>query len=248
MNTYFQFKQFTVHQERCAMKVSTDACLFGAWVVDRGIGQGALGIRGIKGLDIGGGTGLLSLMLAQASSLYIDAIELEEDCFAQMQSNILESPWAERICCLKGDVRDFAFTNTYNIIFSNPPFYEKQLSSPDASINAAMHSSMLTLKELLQKVSLLLTVDGFFAILMPYYRHEELIHAALLEGLHAQEVCFARHSPRHPWYRTMVIFRKSASEIRQASIDIRDTSGAYSQPFSKLMQPYYLNPPPRPSP
>jgi tRNA1Val (adenine37-N6)-methyltransferase len=236
MNTYFQFKQFTVHQEHCAMKVSTDACLFGAWLAQRGIGH--------RALDIGGGTGLLSLMLAQASTLYIDAIELEQDCFAQMKKNIYASPWAEKISCLEGDVRHFPFTSRYDLIFSNPPFYEKQLPSPNPSINTAMHSSMLKLKELLQKVSLLLTEDGSFAILMPYYRHEELINEALTAGLHAHEICFARHSPKHPWYRTMVIFGKSATDVKQSSIDIRDTAGGYSQAFSILMKDYYLNPHP----
>jgi len=236
MNTYFQFKQFTVHQECCAMKVSTDACLFGAWLAQRGSGH--------RALDIGGGTGLLSLMLAQASTLYIDAIELEQDCFKQMKINIHASPWAERICCLQGDVRHFTFTSSYDFIFSNPPFYEKQLPSPNPSINAAMHSSMLNLKELLQKVSLLLTEDGSFAILMPYFRHEELIKTALLTGLHAEEICFARHSPEHPWYRTMVIFGKSAADVTETSIDISDTAGGYSQAFSILMKDYYLNPTP----
>ena len=240
MNTYFQFKQFTVHQEHCAMKVSTDACLFGAWLAQRGSGHWAL--------DIGGGTGLLSLMLAQASTFYIDAIELEPECFEQMKNNIHASPWGERINCLEGDVRHFAFTTRYDFIFSNPPFYEKQLPSPNPSINAAMHSSMLNLKELLQKVSLLLTDDGLFAILMPYYRHQELINEALLAGLHVREICFARHSPKHPWYRTMVLFGKSAADVTETSIDIRDITGGYSQAFSTLMNEYYLNPHPKPSP
>ena len=222
------------------MKVSTDACLFGAWLAERGIGHWAL--------DIGGGTGLLSLMLAQASTLHIDVIELEQDCFEQMKNNVHASPWADRISCLEGDVRHFVFTNRYNFIFSNPPFYEKQLPSPNPSINAAMHSSMLNLKELLQKVSLLLKDDGLFAILMPYYRHQELINEALLAGLHAHEICFARHSPKHPWFRTMVLFKKSAADVTETSIDIRDTTGEYSQAFSTLMKEYYLNTHPKPSP
>ena len=152
MNTYFQFKQFTVHQECCAMKVSTDACLFGAWLAQRGIGH--------RALDIGGGTGLLSLMLAQASTLYIDAIELEQDCFAQMKNNIQASPWAERICCLQGDVRHFAFTNSYDFIFSNPPFYEKQLPSPNPSINAAMRMSECASNRKCQKLHFSLVSTG----------------------------------------------------------------------------------------
>jgi tRNA1Val (adenine37-N6)-methyltransferase len=161
-----------------------------------------------------------------------------------MKNNIQASPWAERISCLEGDVRHFAFTSRYDLIFSNPPFFEKQLPSPNPSINAAMHSSMLNLKELLQKVSLLLTEDGSFAILMPYYRHEELLKMAMAEGLFAQDICFARHSPKHPWYRTMVIFRKTAADVTETSIDIRDTAGGYSEAFSMLMKEYYLNPPP----
>lgn len=227
------------------MKVSTDACLFGAWMARGGIG-GTVGIEDIKALDIGGGTGLLSLMIAQASPILIDAIELEKDCFEQMQKNIHASPWAERINCIAGDVRHFAFTSRYAFIFSNPPFYEKQLQSPHTATNAARHSSSLTLTELLQTVVQLLTEDGHFAILMPYYRHEELIHAAFVAGLHAHEVCFARHSPNHPWYRTMVIFRKSAAELTQTSIDIRNITGEYSQPFKALMEAYYLDPPTNP--
>lgn len=244
MNTYFRFKQFIVHQENCAMKVSTDACLFGAWLAREGSGQWAMGIRGTKALDIGGGTGLLSLMLAQETGLFIDAIELEADCFKQMQSNIQASPWTERICCLEGDVRHFAFTTKYDFIFSNPPFYEKQLPSASPSTNAAMHSSMLNLRELLQTVSLLLTEDGSFAVLMPYYRHEELLKTAMAEGLFAQDICFARHSPKHPWYRTMVVFSKTETQVKESFIDIRDSAGGYSEAFSMLMKEYYLNTPP----
>lgn len=233
MNTYFKFKQFTIHQEHCAMKVSTDSCLFGAWVAAQISGDKTV-------LDIGAGTGLLSLMLAQGSVFTIDAIEIDQLCFAQCQRNILESPWASRINCIRDDVRLTTFHQPYDLIISNPPFYEHQLKSPDQHVNAAKHSSNLSLPELLSSVSRIMKDDGNFAILMPHYRHDELLEEALTQGLHAQQVCLVRHSPSHLWYRTMAFFGKHQKAVTHSNINVRDNQGTYSQEFNKLLHTYYL--------
>src|SRR6185369_1848613 len=119
-NSYFQFKQFTIHQDRCAMKVTTDACLFGAWVAEKVKSQKSK-IKNL--LDIGTGTGLLSLMYSQKNSnCTIDAIEINEEAYEQAKENVAASPFAEQVHVMKGDVRTFLLDKKYDLIISNPPF------------------------------------------------------------------------------------------------------------------------------
>ncbi|HLO81883.1 MAG TPA: methyltransferase, partial [Chitinophagaceae bacterium] len=135
-NDYFEFKQFTIWQSKCSQKVSTDACLFGAWTAKHC--RPAVNI-----LDIGAGTGLLMLMMAQQHEALIDGIEIEKDCAGQMRENLLSSPWKERLNGIEADVKIHPFEKKYDLIISNPPFYEKQLQAADTSKNLAWHSSEL---------------------------------------------------------------------------------------------------------
>ncbi len=124
-NSYFQFKQFTVHQDRCAMKVTTDSCLFGSWIADK-IEKEDSAISNC--LDIGTGTGLLSLMVAQKNAgIKIEAIEIDNDASSQAKENIASSPFSENINVIHADVKEYVLENKYDIIISNPPFYEKEL-------------------------------------------------------------------------------------------------------------------------
>src|SRR4051812_24083842 len=115
-NNYFQFKEFVIQQEHCAMKVCTDSCLFGAWA-------SAWANNKKRILDIGAGTGLLMLMLAQNSSAIIDGIEIEPGCYRQLSTNVTSSPWADRLHAIENDVRQFQFKEKYDFIISNPPFF-----------------------------------------------------------------------------------------------------------------------------
>src|SRR5882724_12429409 len=120
-NHFFQFKQFTIHQDHCAMKVTTDASLFGAWA-EESVRSREPGVRNI--LDIGTGTGLLSLMLAQRINADIDAIEIDEAAAEQAIENTEASAWKERITVINADAKNYSFPKKYDCIISNPPFYE----------------------------------------------------------------------------------------------------------------------------
>lgn len=131
-NSYFQFKQFRVEQDRCAMKVTTDACIQGAWTPV---------LPSVKNvLDVGTGTGILALMLAQKNSeITVDAIEVDKDAAGQARANVAGSPWRERINILEGDVRNYPFDKRYDLIITNPPFFSNSLLGDDVNKNLARH-------------------------------------------------------------------------------------------------------------
>ena len=215
------------------MKVTTDSCLFGAWaaahIPDRP-----------KVLDIGAGTGLLSLMFAQQHVAMIDAVEIEEKCVSELRRNFLLSPWGGRLRAVHADIREMDRSEKYGLILSNPPFHEGQLTSPDGSVNTARHSTGLTLRELLEIVVSMLGENGKFAILMPWYRKQELREMAATFNLFPQDIMDVRHSPEHSWHRTMMVFSETETTPGISQMDIRDGHGKYSQAFSELLAPYYL--------
>lgn len=237
-NTYFRFKQFTIHQEHCAMKVTTEACLFGAWV-----SHYLKTDSSFKNLlDIGAGTGLLSLMLAQQHSFHIDAIELDKNAAAQCRQNFAASPWQESLKVIEDDVRSFDFNQLFDVIISNPPFYENDLSSPVEGRQLAHHSLELSLKELIDRARTLLTEQGKFFVLLPYKRKEELYQLAKAAGLHIIHQSNVRNSPRHPLFRLIAVLSPVPSTGKgEELLSIRDEENNYTQQFMQLLQPYYLN-------
>ena len=234
-NPYFKFKQFTITQDQCAMKVSTDSCLFGAWVASIVSNEKTV-------LDIGAGTGLLSLMLAQHIDATVHAVEIETACYEQLAQNINSSPWAERIHAYQNDIKEYDEGIQYGLIISNPPFYEHQLRSPNNSTNLARHGDQLSLTDLFAQVKRLLGEEGRFALLMPYYRKEEAVNGATAFGLFASKVVDVKQTSRHNPFRSMICFSKTSENIDHESITIRDENGLYSSRFSDLLQAYYLHP------
>ena len=179
-NSFFKFKQFTVHQDKCAMKVCTDACLFGAWIVQY-ISTKKLATDRV--LDIGAGTGLLSLILAQKTeAAQMDAIEIDSLAAQQAVQNFALSPWDNRLNAIEGDVKNISTANKYGLIISNPPFFENDLISPIKSRNVALHDASLTLSELLFVVKKNLQEDGKFAVLLPFHRSAYFEQLAKNEG------------------------------------------------------------------
>ena len=236
-NNYFQFKQFTVEQERCAMKVCTDACLFGAYTADQ-IAEGKLSATNI--LDIGTGTGLLSLMLAQQTASAIDAVEIDKASYYQARENFEESPWKERLAIFNSDILQFSSTKKYDLVISNPPFFEKDLKSDDAKKNAAKHDSTLTLQQLLDVVVKYLDEDGVFAVLLPYHRINYCVEEAEKTGLYLSKKVLIKQTPLHAWFRGILFFSKHQTAAVKEEISIRDKMGDYTSKFMDLLRDYYL--------
>lgn len=235
-NSYFRFKQFTVHQERCAMKVCTDACLFGAWA-SRKAAQPPLTDGSV--LDIGTGTGLLSLMLAQQGNHRIDAVELDEKAAEQAAENFDASPWRERLQVITGDITKLHLGKKYDCIITNPPFFENDLKSNNTQRNLALHSEALSFAELLAACAQYLLEDGKLAVLLPYHRKEVFLQQALQVGFFLEEEVAVRQTPKHAYFRAMLWLGRTAVTPLQRSITIREGE-IYSAEFSDLLREYYL--------
>lgn len=233
-NSYFQFKQFRIDQSSCAMKVTTDASLFGAWIASQALHHSSA-------LDIGGGTGLLSLMLAQKNESIIDVIEIEPQCFEQMKQNIENSEWHDRIRCMLKDINDYSPKKQYDIVVSNPPFHQGQLKSDQETINLARHGDELTLELLFNKVKSLLSHDGIFFLLVPAYREAACTALAASHGMHLDKKTMVKQSPFHDAFRIMFAFKNSeALETVTDEIIIKDSKDQYSQKFIEYLRDYYL--------
>lgn len=233
-NTYFQFKQFRVEQDRCAMKVCTDACILGAYT------QAPPKTANI--LDIGTGTGLLCLMLAQRyPHSRIDAVELDLQAFEQAGKNVAQSPWPESIHLYRQAIQEFTPPHRYQLIVSNPPFYPEHLRSENQRKNQARHHDSLSFPDLINAIMRLLTNDGRCSILLPPRQAQEFSKLAEEKGLFLQHELQVQESQAHPPQRSIRFYahtpKKSPSFDR---LIIRDSEGNYSSRFQQLLQAYYL--------
>lgn len=225
------------------MKVTTDACLFGAWVarIDNS-DPDSYWEKDKNVLDIGTGTGLLSLMYAQKNpGSIIDAIEIDKESYEQAKENVATSPWNNRVNVLEGDAKTFSFTKKYDLIISNPPFYEKELRSADQRKNIAQHNEALLLEELLAIIQKNISLQGVFFLLLPYKRIEEI--KKKLKELHILQITFLRQSTRHDYFRVMLTgkFKKeNAAETMIDEISIWDDHQKYTLEFTELLKDYYL--------
>jgi tRNA1Val (adenine37-N6)-methyltransferase len=216
------------------MKVCTDACIFGAWFA-----QKDLPVQHI--LDIGSGTGLLMLMLAQKQKAIIHGIEIDDDCFEQLKQNIEESKWSERLKLHTGDIRNFNPGMQFDFIICNPPFHENNLQANSEASNAARHSSHLTFEELINSIDLHLSHNGSFAVLLPYYRMEYFHQLADATGFYLSEKLLVKQSPNHEYFRAILLFaRNKTDNILENKLTIQDDNRQYTSSFISLLNQYYL--------
>jgi tRNA1Val (adenine37-N6)-methyltransferase len=239
-NSYFQFKQFIIHQDRCAMKVTTDACLFGAWVAERG--SHYLG-RTHQVLDIGTGTGVLSLMYAQKNpSAAIEAIEMDAEACAQARENIAASPYPDQVTVFHADAKEFSFTHKYDVIFSNAPFYQNEIEPADERRNVALHGSGLVFDELASIVLENLSPHGQFYLLLPFKRNQEIKRLLLRRQLAAKNLVFVRQSTKHSFFRIILsgCVGSMRDETSLEEISICNEQQNYTNQFRELLKDFYL--------
>lgn len=242
-NPYFQFKQFTVFHDKSAMKVTTDSCLFGAWCADLYALQSASSIMHKDNqqlLDIGTGTGLLSLMMAQKNNILIDAVEIVQATAVQAGENFSASPWSDRLHIIQTDIIDFAPDYKYDVILSNPPFYEQELTSGKLAKDIAHHSVHLTLKQLILSIKNNLDSNGCFFLLLPYKRMLEAERLLEESQLHVNNKTVVHQSVKHPPFRVMFMGSNNCNGYSTSSLPIKNEDGSYSTYFTNLLKDYYL--------
>ncbi len=244
-NTYFQFKQFIVHQEHTAMKVCTDACLFGAWVAKDENIQTANHL-----LDIGTGTGLLSLMVAQAVAnkninVTICALEIEKAAAAEAKNNIQNSPWEKNIQVSHVALQDYnGGAESMDCIFTNPPFFEGDLQSTNVNKNLAAHSTALPWTILVHHVGTLLKNEGYFYVLIPALRAYTMQKLATQKSLQLVEEVVVFNAEKQKPFRALQKFKKTSSPVttvKRSNFIIKDAQNNYTESFINLLAPYYLH-------
>lgn len=215
----FQFKHFSVSQTNSALKVGTDAMVLGA-LIETANEKSAL--------DIGTGTGVLALMLAQKNpTILIDAIEIDAASCIDANLNFSSSNWKERLNLIEGDFLDYSFSNQYELIVSNPPFYVDGLASADERTNQAKHSNELNFETLFNRVNQLLSSEGTFWLIYPYEIHAFVESIACKNELFPSQLIEIQGKPNRPT-RMVACFNKIASPIKCEIFVIRDEEGNYS--------------------
>lgn len=236
----FRFKSFTVRQCGAAMKVGTDGVLLGAWCpVDR---------RMRTALDIGTGTGLLALMIAQrCAECRVDAVEIEESSFRQACANFASSPWSERITAYNSSIQDLVAAevagNKYDLVISNPPYFENSLQSPDRGRTTARHTSGLTYEELVRCAATSLAGDGIFAVIVPHIVTDRFCSLGEQAGLYLHRWTEVRPKAGVAPHRSLLAFRKTPPQGQVIATGITIEDGGrhqYSEEYIALTRDFYL--------
>ena len=230
-NPFFRFKQFTVYHDRCAMKVGTDGVLLGAWAR---VSQA----RHI--LDIGTGTGLIALMLAQRSDAMITAIDIDEGAVAQATDNAGNSPWTSRIRVLQQDLCQYATDQRFDVIVSNPPYFIDSLKCPDNQRNTARHTDTLDASRLLCKASELLHPEGHLSLIIPVEQVLQIQRLGEECGLYLTRHTAVITRPGLSPKRALLEFRKTNGTCQTDELVIELDRHIYSEDYIALTREFYL--------
>jgi tRNA1Val (adenine37-N6)-methyltransferase len=234
-NNYFQFKQFRIVHERSAMKVGVDGVLLGAWA----------DVSGAKRiLDVGSGTGLIALMMAQLNrNAMIDAVEIEQEAFQEALFNVQQSPWSDRVsveCC---PFQKFAEKSDlkYDLIVSNPPFFGNGVNVPTENRLLARHSDSLPLAELISGVCGLLADTGKIALVLPFESLQELKQLAVLNKLWIVRLCRVKPNPQKPVFRILVELSNLECVVQEEELMIEfENHFDYTAEYRELTKDFYL--------
>ena len=234
-NQYFKFKQFTVNQDRCAMKVGTDGVLLGSWVDVESAGNV---------LDIGTGTGLLALMVAQRNSgAAIDALDIDPEAASQAEENFAASSWGERLTVVPDDFLAHRFVKKYDLVVCNPPYFTQSLKSPNEKRTTARHSDSLPLDRLAQGVADVLADDGVFAVVLPLQEGEVLVAECDKVGLNVRRkaMVYAKSESTEPKRVLLELSKNAAETVEERIVIERCERHDYTDQYKALTKDFYLN-------
>ncbi|TWO33704.1 methyltransferase [Seonamhaeicola sediminis] len=242
-NKTFHFKQFKIDQDQCAMKVGTDGVLLGAWA---SIHRNPFSI-----LDIGAGTGIVALMLAQRSyAEIIDAIEIDDDAYEQCVNNFEQSPWGDRLFCYHAALEEFTEElleedlgndNKYDLIISNPPFYSENYKTENNARDIARFQDALPFKHLLENTSKLLSENGCFCVIIPFKEEAVFIELAEQFNLFTNKILHVKGNETSEIKRSLMELSFHESETIIEKITIESARHQYTQDYINLTKDFYLN-------
>lgn len=232
----FQFKQFSVEQDRCAMKIGTDGVLLGAWCpVDN---------NPFSILDIGAGTGILSLMLAQRSHAeQIDSLEIDEDAYEQAVDNFENSPWGDRLFCFHAGLDEFVEEpeDEYDLIVSNPPFYSEDFKTDNSQRDLARFQDAMPFEDLVEAADLLLSENGVFAVIIPYKEEERFIDLCAEVELFPIKITRVKGSHKTAIIRSLLAFKRFELPVLKADeLIIEINRHEYTDEYIELVKDFYL--------
>ena len=241
----FRFKKFSVNQDRCAMKIGTDGVLLGSWC--------PLNNNPYSVLDIGAGTGILSLMLAQRSTAeQIDAIEIDDDAYEQCVDNFENSPWGDRLFCFHAGLDEFVeefedesdpseLPLEYDLIISNPPFYTDDYKSENLARDVARFEEALPFEDLIKAASLLLSEKGVFTVIIPYKEEEKFLRLSQESNLFPFKITRVKGSPTSEIKRSLLAFSFTQNTIPTVDeLTIETARHQYTEEYIALTKDFYL--------
>lgn len=231
MTNFFAFKQFKIYHDRCAMKVGTDGVLLGAW---------ADVSKSDRILDIGCGSGLISIMVAQRSQAYVYGVEIEREAALQAKENAVRSPWASRISIVCDDISNFQDSKGFDTILVNPPFFEEDLLPPDAARASARHTVGLSFATLLQQVSRLLCNTGRLYVIIPTVARERFMVEAVVRGFVLNRLTRVVTRPFKAPKRLLCAFSKVESVFTEDTLLLMDEKGERSEQYQQLTKDFYI--------
>ena len=235
MSKPFKFKHFSVEQDRCAMKIGTDGVLLGAWTT---VKHNPFSI-----LDIGAGTGVLSLMLAQRSNAeIIEAIEIDDDAYEQCVTNFENSDWSDKLFCYHASLLEFTeqIDDNYDLIICNPPFHSAEYKTKDKARDLARFQDAMPFDHLLFSASKLLSDQGIFTVILPYSEADSFTELASEFKLFTKRICNVKGNPESKITRTLLEFSFHKSEVSESELIIENGRHNYTEDYINLTKDFYL--------
>jgi len=233
-NTWFQFKQFRIEQHRSALKVGTDGVLLGAWC----------GVTGTKRiLDVGTGTGVIALMLAQRSEAEVTAVEISEGAWLDARHNFQNSPWSERLALYSGDFNNFQESHvlSFDLVVCNPPFFKKSMKSSDPASSIARHDISLSFEQLIISAKKLLTDHGRLSVILPIEALDDFRETARLTGFYLYRKTLVIPMTGKMPKRVLLEFSVSVVYPTIDELVILDGKDKYADRYVELTREFYLN-------